>query len=926
MRSGIRAPAAPVLDREHFLPGLGPRAAEVAPNLAQRIGVCLKRLAAGFLAALLWVPQAAPAQTPPDASAAVMRATLANGMHVILLPNKLAPVATTIVSYGVGSDDDTMPGIAHATEHMLFRGTTNLSAGQLADIAARMGAEYNAATTFQSTLYYYKLPSPYVDVALRIEADRMSHAAIRASDWATERGAIEQEIRAQESQPLAAVGQKLRQTFFAGTPFATASGGTVPSFEKMTADDIRAFYRAWYRPSNATVIVAGDIDPNRTLEYVHRQFDGIPDAAVPERKPIDVQPLASSTVDATIDFPVGFGALAYRLPGSNDPDYAASQVLVGVLGSGRGALTDLTAEGKTLAVLSLGSSFPEMGASFLLAIPAAGGTPQSAQALVSGVLDDYRKNGLPPELIEASKTRLLSEQAYREASISGLGFAWADAIAGHHTTPDALHDALANVSADDVNRVLRTYFTPEHRLSVIITPKPSSTMPKTSPSAGLEHVGFTPTMHEPLPAWAQVALKAPLRAPWDDTGARSHRLPNGLYFLTRRQTTAPTVVVRGVIRTSPELYEPKGKDGVHAIVDELLAWGTATYDRKAYNAQFDAIAASARLGTGFTLTVQSKDFERGMELLADGLVHPALAPAAFAIVQANEKQNVALANKLPKTKAALAQRLALYPPGDPRRRDTTDRTIAAVTLDDAKRYYKFAYRPDETALAIVGDVTPERAASAVTKYFGPWRATGAPPTFRYPALARKATKSETVTVKVPTNVQSEVTLKQVFAMHRGDADYVPLLLANTILSGEGTGSMLFEELRTRRGYVYSTDSDFSVNRNEAEFSVSFASDPKNVGRANAAVVAMIKRLQRRALPEVELQRAKALLLAERVLPLDSYNGVADDMLRGARDGNALASEAWFWAALLQTTPAQLQHALRRIDADHFLRVIVEPDR
>jgi zinc protease len=895
----------------------------------------LKRIVVGCLVAFLCASQAAPAQvTPapqvsaqpsPDANAAV-RATLANGMHVILLPNRLAPVATTIVSYGVGSDDDTLPGIAHATEHMLFRGTTNLSGGQLADIAARMGAEYNAATTFEYTLYYYKLPSPYVDVALRVEADRMSHAAIRAADWATERGAIEQEIRAQESQPLAAVGLKLRQTFFAGTPFATASGGTIPSFEKMTADDIRAFYRAWYRPSNATLIVAGDIDPKQTLEYVHRQFDGIPDAAVPTRKPIAVQPLAASTVEATIDFPIGFGVLAYRLPGSNDADYAASQVLAGVFASQRGALGDLTAEGKTLAVLSLDNAFPEVGASFLLAIPANGGTPQSAQELVTAVLDDYRKNGVPPELIEAAKTRLLSEQAYRQSSISGLGFAWADASAAHHTTPDAVHEALAGVTAADVDRVLRAYFTPEHRVSIIITPKPSSTMPKKDPSAGLEHVGFTPTVHEPLPAWAQVALKAPLRAPSDGAGTRSHRLPNGLRYLARRETTAPTVVVHGVIRTSPELYEPKGKDGVHLIVDDLLPWGTATYDRKGFQTQLDAIAATAKLGTSFTLKVQSKDFERGMELLADGMLHPAFAPAAFAVVQASEKQTVAFANKLPKNKADLAQRLALYPPGDPRRRDITDRTIGAVTLDDTKHYYGFSYRPDQTALAIVGDVAPERAASAVEKYFGPWHAAGAPPTFRYPRLARKATKSETVTVKVATNVQSEVTLKQVFAMRRSDADYVPLLLANTILSGEGTGSLLFEELRTRRGYVYSTDSDFSVNRNEAEFSVSFASDPKNVGRANAAVVAIIKRLQSHALPAVELQRAKALLLAERVLPLDSYAGVADDMLRGARDGYVNASEGWFWAALLQTTPAQLQHALRRIDADHFLRVIVEPDR
>ena len=301
----------------------------------------------------------------------------ANGIHVILLPNRLAPVVTTIVSYGVGSDDDTMPGIAHATEHMLFRGTTTLSGGQLADIAARMGAEYNAATAFEYTLYYYKLPSPYVDVALRIEADRMSHATIRAADWATERGAIEQEIRAQESQPLAAVGLKLRQTFFAGTPFATASGGTIPSFEKMTADNIRALPRLVppeQRDAHRRGRHRSEEDARVRAPAVRRD----PDAAVPTRAPIAVQPLAASTVEATIDFPIGFGVLAYRLPGSTTPSTPRRKCSRAVR-SQRGALGDLTAEGKTLAVLSLDNAFPEVGASFLLAIPANGGTPQSAQ-------------------------------------------------------------------------------------------------------------------------------------------------------------------------------------------------------------------------------------------------------------------------------------------------------------------------------------------------------------------------------------------------------------------------------------------------------------------------------------------------------------------------------------------------------------------
>jgi zinc protease len=897
----------------------------------------MKRTGVAVLAGVLLLPHAAPAQVAapvPTASpgvgaaaerAGVVRATLANGMRVILLPNKLAPVATTLVSYGVGADDDTMTGIAHATEHMLFRGTDTLSGGQLSDIAARMGAEYNAYTANEQTLYYYKLPSPYVDLALHIEADRMAHATIRAADWATERGAIEQEIRAQESLPAYKIGRQLRETFFAGTPFATASGGTVASFEKMTADDIRVFYRTWYKPSNATLIVAGDIDAQRTLAQVHRRFDAVADAAVPTRKSIEVPPLKVTNLEATIDFPIGFGALAFRAPGSDDADYAASQVLTQTFNSGRGALADLTAEGKLLAILPLSNAFPEVGGSFLLAIPAKGGTAQSAQALVAGVLADYRTNGVPSDLIDAAKLRLLSQQAYRQSSISGLGIAWAEANAQHRSSPDAIYDAIAKVTADDVNRVLRVYYTPEHQISIVINPKPSSTLPKVDPNAGVEQIGFTPTVHEPLPAWAQLALKVPLRVPSDAAGTVSRRLPNGLRFFARRETVAPTIVLSGIIRTSPELYVPKGKDGLSIIVDGLLPWGTTTYDRKGYQAQLDAIAATAKLGTSFRLEVQSRDFERGMQLLADALLNPAFTQSGFDVVKASAQQGVAITNKLPTTKAELAQRLALYTPGDPRRRDVTETTVGATTLDDAKKYYRFAFRPDETTMAIVGDVDPARVENVVRTYFGAWKADGAPPTFRYPKLAARATKAQTVTVKSAASTQSEVMLKQVFAMRRSDPDYVPLLLANTILSGEGTGSLLFQELRTRRGFVYNATSSLQVDSNGAEFSISFASAPKNVARANAAVIGIVKQLQRQPLSLIELQRAKALLLAQRVLPLDSYSGVAADMISGARYGYTSGSEGWFWIALLQTTPAQLQHALRRIDADHFLRVIVEPE-
>ncbi len=177
----------------------------------------------------------------PDQSTGLVRETLANGLKVVLLRDRLAPVVTLSLAYEVGSNDDPAPGVAHATEHMLFRGTRDVSAGQYADITARVGAEYDAQTTNLFTQFYGSFPSSYTGLMIRLEADRMTGATITDAAWATERGAIEQEIRARDSVPLMKEVAKIRMALYAGTPYATDAGGTIESFEKMKAADIRAF-------------------------------------------------------------------------------------------------------------------------------------------------------------------------------------------------------------------------------------------------------------------------------------------------------------------------------------------------------------------------------------------------------------------------------------------------------------------------------------------------------------------------------------------------------------------------------------------------------------------------------------------------------------------------------------------------------------
>lgn len=865
---------------------------------------------------------AAPSATPAaQVVAADADVTLPNGMRVIVVVDRLAPVALTALAYGVGSADDTAPGIAHATEHMLFRGTQALSAQQLAAIEARMGAVYDAYTAEQSTVYWYRIPAAYVPVALAIEADRMRGARITEADWSTERGAIEQEVRAFEGNPIAGPAQKLRDAFFAGTPFAHTPIGTKPAFDALHADQIRAFYQRWYVPSNATLIVAGDVDPHDVVRRARAAFGAIDAPPVPAHAAFTVPDLAVATVNADVDFPLPLAAIGFRFPGRHDPDYAAAQVLAVALQSARGPFGTLSTSGKVLAAFPVASAFRELGAFAVFAIPARGEGAAHALSLVQGIIDACRAGGVPPELIEVAKARLLAGFATRAASISGLGLSWLDAEQAG-TTPAALAAAVAAVTPADVDAALRKYVAPGRAVTMQLTPKPTKNVAAPASGPLTEHVGVEPESEQRLPAWATAALDVPLvPATYHEEAAVFGRLPNGVRYAIRRETSAPAVIVKGIVRTAPALYEPRGKDGVQQVVDTLLGWGTQTLTLDQYQRAYDALAANWHVGFSFSLGVRSEDLERGLGLLADGLLHPSFAPDAFVVAKSTLAQSVAAADGMPSALAADAERKAMYGPSDPRRRVATDATVAAITLDDVRKYYRFACRPDVTAIVVVGDVDPKRVAAALRAAFGGWRANGPPPSFRYPVP--KERRATSLTVKSATATQSQVTLRQTIPLRVDDPDYVPLLLANTILSGEGMGSLLMRELRTRKGYVYDVSSSLTVDQSGGTFTLSYASDPRDAQAANASALAVLRRLREHPLPLDDLQRAKALLLAQRILPLDSFEGVADDMLAGA-DGGLDQGTAWYWRALLRVTPAQLQHAMRRIDPDRFVRLTVQP--
>src|SRR5256886_1035235 len=223
----------------------------------------------------------------------VLRATLANGLRVVIVRNTLAPVVATAVNYLVGSDEAPVgfPGTAHAEEHMMFRGSPGLSAEQLADIGSVVGGDFNANTREGITQYLFTVPAEDLDVALHIEALRMRAVLYSPQEWRPERGAIEHEGAQDLSEPAYVLFEKLRASMFAGTPYAHDALGTRPSFEKTSARMLKSFHDTWYAPNNAILVIAGDLDPVATLSEVKLLFGEIRAKKLPPKPQVRLRPV-----------------------------------------------------------------------------------------------------------------------------------------------------------------------------------------------------------------------------------------------------------------------------------------------------------------------------------------------------------------------------------------------------------------------------------------------------------------------------------------------------------------------------------------------------------------------------------------------------------------------------------------------------------
>ena len=812
----------------------------------------------------------------------ILRDTLPNGLQVIIVRNTIAPVVTTMVNYRVGSDETPagFPGSAHATEHMMFRGSPGVNADQLAATSAAMGGNDNADTQQAVTQYFFTTPAENLDVPLHIEAARMQKLLPDEKLWDKERGAIEQEVAQDLSNPVYVFYMQLLEAMFKGTPYEHDALGTRPSFDKTTGADLRKFHDDWYAPNNAILVIVGDVQPDQALAKVKEIFGKIPSKTLPARPEYNFSPVTPATLHRDTDLPYGMTAVVFRFPGSDNPDFAAAQILSDVLSSERGKLYGLVPDGKAIFAQFQYETLVKSGLGYALAGFPTGGDPTNLLNNVSAILLAEITNGVDADLVEAAKRREIISAELQKNSIQGLADAWSGAVAIEgRNSPDDDITAIRQVTVEDVNRVAKKYLDFDHAITAILTPQDSG-KPITSKSfGGAENFGTSKNPNVKLPSWAK-KLTDRLPEPVSTLNPFTTNLANGIRLIVQPESVSGTVTVQGRIKNNAKVQALAGKDGVDRALDELFSYGTKSLDRLAFQKALDDIGANESAGADFSLEVLPENFARGVQLLADNELSPALPESDFKIIQTQLAAKVAGELQSPDQIASHALTTALFPKGDPAQREASPESVKSLSIDDVKNYYTGAFRPDLTTIVVIGKISVEDAVAAIEKNFGGWTAVGEKPNTLFPPAPDNA--KAITQVPDAARVQDKVTLAHTLAITRTNADYYALQLGNHVLGGGFYATRLYRDLREKGGLVYFVGSSFNIGQTRGVYSSSYACDPQNVVKARTLILRDLKQMQTERVTDQELHQAKLMLLRDIPLAEASVGEIAGGWL--ARSG------------------------------------------
>ncbi len=850
---------------------------------------------------------------------------LRNGLRVIVVEDHAAPVAHTAVWYRFGSLDETAgkTGLAHALEHMMFRGTNSVSAGGLDDIVARLGAQMNGQTDYDYTQFVFDMPADRVGVALQIEADRMQYAAIAPEEWAIERRAVLNELDGDDSSPFYNLLSRVRAAAYPGSPAGRTPAGLRADVARASAADIRRYYQQWYAPGNAALVVAGDVHHTTIFALAGKYFGGIPARAVPSRLATRPQAALGQTVEAEFPFPFEVVDLAYAVPGDTEPGEPAISTLASLIPNQRGPFYQALVESNiALELYANADTQLRGGLMHVFVIMNGGHSGAEAQQVFQSVMDRVLQNGFDPELVAAAKRATIADRAFTADSIGGYGdlSGYTYGIVGERNRDEDMR--LAALTPAGLLNAAKMYLA---KPTVVghLTPneKPAAgSSQKTNAINSDNFSGRTPSG----PIVEPPAIRTQLQQP---STARSKLAPvrftlsNGLTVIMQEQQDRHTIYIRGEIDSSPA-FAPAGQEGIARLASVVAPFGSEHYDFTQLRKITDDIGASIDLGQTFSAQGYAQDFGTLLRLLADGEEHPAFPERWLALERGQLANTVQMEASVSGNMVTRAYLQSLLAPDDPTLRFASPLTVAAITRNGLVGYAQRYWRPDLTTIGIVGDVTAARARPAVGAAFGSWTNVGPKPAVRLPALPAAHRGHDYIGTDAN---QVFIQLGQP-AVARTSPDYDAFTLLAEIIGGSGYfESRLWQELRQKRGLVYNVSSEMKSDKDRGDLEIDLNASPGNVASSIEIVREQLGHLQTQPVGASELAGAKLRVISSALLSESSAGGQLSEILELAQNGLPNDYFATLQSRYANITPADIQRVARTyLRPDQLIQIYAGP--
>lgn len=837
-----------------------------------------------------------------------VRARLENGLTVVVEPYHAAPVVAIQVWLEVGSADEGPDehGLAHLHEHMLFKGTEQRGVGEIAQAIEAAGGDINAWTSFDHTVYHVVLASQFFDLGLSVLADAVQNARFDPRELEREKQVVLEEIKRSRDMPSSWLFERLFATAYKRHPYGQPILGSAESVSGVTRKTIRSFFRRHYRPARMTLVVAGDVDAEVVIERAQTLFAGGSSGGArrPERpaEPQQRKPRVQVLRDDIQETHLG---LAWPVPAMDHPDVAAIDVLATLLGQGESSrLTLRLKRGLNLVNEVYANAFiPSDPGLFLVGGACAAGQAEAALEQMARQVAALGAEPVGADELAKVKTMIESDVLYMRETVQGR----ARRMGSYQVLMDDPRygerylSQVLSLEPADLMRVARSYLRPDRVNAVVLLPEnQAQRLDRKSALAALRR-GAESERAAAEPAAAEV---------------QRIKIRNGPTVLVEEDHSNGLVALRAVFLGGSR-YEDEQLAGINNLLAGLLTRGSAHRSADEIAREVDAIAGSldgfsGRNTLGLRAEFPARFLDRGLELFADCLLHPALAKSEI------KRERQLVLEEIAKREDNLAGlafdrfTAALYS-DHPYRLPVlgSRKSTAGLRRAQLRSYYRRYFTPDRMVLAVVGDVDGAQVVERIRALFGHGRRPKDRPKPPRVPLDRPPSEPR-ITFKHRDRAQAHVVLGFMGTrLVSADRHAIEVLLA--ALAGQG--GRLFVDLRDRRSLAYAI-TGFSLEGIEPGFLAFYlGTDPGRVDEALAALREQLAAVRRGPLSAAELERAQRHLIGTHAISLQRTS---------ARAAALAFNELYGLGHLAHTRYAEHIQAVTRRDVQRVARKYLEP--